>query len=77
MARMARIVANNIPPHVTQRGNGRQFLLETDAERGACLELPRGSLQLYPLKLLGYSNKGGRPRTRVSGDGQQEFAFEN
>jgi len=54
MARMARIVANNVPHHVTQRGNARQFLLETDAERAVYLELLRGSLQLYPLKLLGY-----------------------
>ena len=30
MARMGRIAAVNIPYHVTQRGNARQFLLATD-----------------------------------------------
>jgi hypothetical protein len=33
MARLFRIVVFNIPHHVTQRGNARQFLLISDAER--------------------------------------------
>ena len=33
MPRLARIVAVNIPHHVTQRGNAKQHLLSSDAER--------------------------------------------
>ena len=33
MARVARIVVADVAHHVTQRGNGRQFILATDAER--------------------------------------------
>jgi hypothetical protein len=33
MARLARVVAVDVPHHVTQRGNARQFILATDAER--------------------------------------------
>jgi hypothetical protein len=32
-ARLSRIAILNIPHHVTQRGNARQFLLISDAER--------------------------------------------
>jgi REP element-mobilizing transposase RayT len=43
MARLARIAVVNVPQHVTQRGNARQFILTSDAERLVYLEL----LQLY------------------------------
>ena len=33
MPRIARVVIADVAHHVTQRGNGRQFLLVTDAER--------------------------------------------
>jgi hypothetical protein len=33
MVRLSHIVVLNIPHHVTQRGNARQFLLTSDAER--------------------------------------------
>jgi hypothetical protein len=33
MSRLARVVGVGVAHHVTQRGNGRQFLLVTDAER--------------------------------------------
>src|SRR5712692_6589491 len=48
MARLARIVVVNVPHHVTQRGNARQFLLASDGERLVYLDLLRGSLQLTP-----------------------------
>jgi hypothetical protein len=54
MARMARIVAVNVPHHVTQRGNARQFLLVTDDERAVYLGLLQKYSKLHQLRLLGY-----------------------
>ena len=54
MARMARIVAVNVPHHVTQRGNARQFLLVTDDERAVYLGLLQEYIKLHQLRLLGY-----------------------
>ena len=54
MARLARIVVVNIPHHVTQRGNARQFLLTCDSERTVYLELLQKYVQLHELSLLGY-----------------------
>jgi hypothetical protein len=39
MARLARVVAEGVPHYVTQRGNARQFLLNTDADRMLYLDL--------------------------------------
>jgi putative transposase len=54
MARLARLSIVNVPHHVTQRGNARQFILATDAERGVYLDLLRKYVELYALSLLGY-----------------------
>jgi putative transposase len=54
VARLARIVIVNLPHHVTQRGNARQFILASDAERLVYLDLLRQYLKLHPLSLLGY-----------------------
>ena len=54
MARLARIAIVNIPHHVTQRGNARQFLLASDSERAVYLKLLRHYVRLYDLALLGY-----------------------
>jgi len=54
MARLSRIVIVNIPHHVTQRGNARQFLLATDDERLVYLNLLRKYVQFHELSLLGY-----------------------
>jgi REP element-mobilizing transposase RayT len=40
--------------HVTQRGNGRRFLLESDADRRVYLDLLRENLALHELLLVGY-----------------------
>ena len=54
MARFARVVAVDIPHHITQRGNARQVILSTDADRSTYLDLLRHYSQLYGLSLLGY-----------------------
>ena len=54
MPRLAHIVVVNVPHHVTQRGNARQFLLASDGERLVYLDLLRQYLQLHHLSLLGY-----------------------
>jgi len=54
MARLSRIVIVNIPHHVTQCGNARQFLLATDDERLVYLNLLRKYVQFHELSLLGY-----------------------
>jgi putative transposase len=53
MARLARVVAVDIPHHVTQRGNGRRFILESDSEKLVYLDLRRQYCTLE-LLLLGY-----------------------
>jgi REP-associated tyrosine transposase len=54
MARFARVVIADVPHHVTQRGNARQVILETDADRITYLGLLRQYAELHGLSLLGY-----------------------
>jgi putative transposase len=54
MARFARVVAVDVPHHVTQRGNARQAILADGAGRVAYLELLAQYCDLYRLTLLGY-----------------------
>jgi putative transposase len=54
MARMARVVAAGVPHHVTQRGNARQFMLASAAERAIYLELLEEQLRAQPVSVLGY-----------------------
>jgi REP-associated tyrosine transposase len=51
---MPRVVIVDVPHHVTQRGNARQVILASDADRIIYLELLREYSQLYALSLLGY-----------------------
>jgi hypothetical protein len=36
MARLLRVVIVDVPHHVTQRGNARQVILASDADRVGC-----------------------------------------
>jgi putative transposase len=54
MARLARVIAVDVPHHVTQRGNARRYILDTDSDRLVYLDLLRHACQLYKLSLLGY-----------------------
>jgi putative transposase len=54
VARLARVVAVDVAHHVTQRGNARQFILASDAERAVYLDLLRQAVQLHPISLIGY-----------------------
>jgi len=54
MARFPRVVVVDVPHHVTQRGNARQAILATDADRTIYLELLREYSQLHGLLLMGY-----------------------
>jgi putative transposase len=54
MARLARVVAVDVAHHVTQRGNARQFILDSDSERTVYVDLLRQAVQLHPLSLIGY-----------------------
>jgi len=54
MARLARVVVKGIPHHVTQRGNARRFMLDTDADRVVYLDLLRYYSRLHSLSVLGY-----------------------
>jgi putative transposase len=51
---LARVVAVDIPHHVTQRGNGRRFILDADADRVVYLNLLRQNTELYSVSLIGY-----------------------
>jgi putative transposase len=54
VTRFARVVAVDVPHHVTQRGNARQFILDCEEDCKVYMELLRGSLKLHQLVLLGY-----------------------
>jgi putative transposase len=51
---LARVVVVDVPHHVTQRGNARQFILAGDADRVVYLDLLRHYSQLHKLSLIGY-----------------------
>ena len=54
MPRIARVVIADVAHHVTQRGNGRQFLLATDIERMVYLDMLRRGVREHDLLVLGY-----------------------
>jgi putative transposase len=54
MARLARVVAVDVPHHVTQRGNARRFMLECDADRRVYLDLLREHIAGCRVSLIGF-----------------------
>jgi putative transposase len=54
MPRLARVVIVDVAHHVTQRGNGRQFILASDAERMVYLDLLRRAVRVHELSVVGY-----------------------
>jgi putative transposase len=54
MARLARVVAVDVPHHVTQRGKARRFILGCDADRRVYLDLLREHIKGCRISLIGY-----------------------
>jgi putative transposase len=54
VARLARVIAVDVPHHVTQRGNARQSILTSDAERLVYLDLLRNNAALHQLSPISY-----------------------
>jgi len=54
VARLARVIIVDVAHHVTQRGNARQFILASDADRAVYLDLLGRYSDLHHLSLLGY-----------------------
>jgi putative transposase len=54
MGRFTRVVAVEVPHHVTQRGNGRRLILDCDADRAVYLNLLRENIALYEVAPIGY-----------------------
>jgi putative transposase len=54
MARMARVIAEGVAHHVTQRGNGRRVVFDSDADRVVYLHLLRQYSILHQCALVGY-----------------------
>ena len=54
MARLPRVIAIDVPHHVTQRGNARQVVFASDADRLVYLDLLRRNADLHGLSVLGY-----------------------
>jgi putative transposase len=48
MGRFNRVVAIEVPHHVTQRGNGRRYILDCDADREVYLNSLRGEFGPLP-----------------------------
>ena len=54
MARLPRVVVVDVAHHVTQRGNGRHFILDGDSERKVYLDLLRHAVEEHGLSVAGY-----------------------
>ena len=54
MARLARVLWNDIAYHVTQRGNARQTVFHSDHDRQVYLDLLHTACRNHRLSLLGY-----------------------
>ena len=54
MARQARVVAEGVPHHITQRGNNRQDVFLSPEDRRFYLELLRTKCSQHGVALLGY-----------------------
>ena len=54
MPRIARIVVPGVPHHVTQRGNNRQQVFFSDADRELYLALLKSEAERFGLEILGY-----------------------
>jgi REP element-mobilizing transposase RayT len=53
MGRFTRVVAVDVPHHLTQRVNGRRFILDCDADRAVYRNLLRENIALYGVSLIG------------------------
>lgn len=54
MPRFARVVATGVPHHITQRGNARRLVFDSDSDRRTYLQLLRHYARQHSLSLLGY-----------------------
>ena len=54
MGRFARVVAARVAHHVTQRGNAKRYILESDEDRAVYLKLLLENLERHQASLLGY-----------------------
>jgi putative transposase len=54
MPRLARVIAVGVPHHVTQRGNARRNIFESDRDRFVYLNLVQDRSRLYALQIIGY-----------------------
>ena len=54
MPRLARVIAQAVPHHITQRGNARRDVFHSAADRLVYLTLLRQYSILYPCSLVGY-----------------------
>ncbi len=54
MACFARVVAAGLPHHVTQRGNARRCIFESDADRLVYLQLLDADCRLYGVAVIGF-----------------------
>jgi putative transposase len=54
MGRLARVVAVDVPHHLTQRGNDRRFILDCDGDRATYLSSLRENTELYGVSVVGY-----------------------
>jgi putative transposase len=54
VARLPRVVAVDVPHHITQRGNNHEYILNTDADRLIYLDLLQENALLHHLLVVGY-----------------------
>ena len=54
MSRIARVIVRDVTHHITQRANGRRYILATDEDRQVYLDLLRHYTEQYELDVHGY-----------------------
>ena len=54
MARFPRVVATGLPHHVTQRGNARRLVFESDTDRVIYLQLLDSDCQFHGVSVIGF-----------------------
>ena len=54
MSRQARVVADGVPHHITQRGNNRQDVFLLDEDRRFYIEALHAQSEQHGLTILGY-----------------------
>jgi putative transposase len=75
MGRLARVVAAGVGHHVTQRGNGKSYILRSDSDRAVYLGLLTEGLRQHRVSLVGYCLMSNHVHLVVVPDEEKSLAL--